>query len=131
MQTGSVGSAALLIAGTAVGAGVLAIPIQTGLAGLVPAVLGIILVWLAMLCAGLVLAGSLITYPLQNTDLPSLFQNELGTVGKWLSTIGYLIIFYGLMTAYLAGSVSVLGSLFSSADPGSLVPASSFPCAPF
>ena len=66
----------------------LAIPVQTGLAGLVPAVFGIILVWLAMLCAGLVLAGSLIASPLHNADLPSLFQNELGTVGKWLSTIG-------------------------------------------
>lgn len=114
MHPGSVGSASLLIAGTAVGAGVLAIPIQTGLAGLLPAVIGIILVWSAMLCAGLILAGSLITYPLQDTDLPSLFQNELGTIGKWLSTIGYLIIFYGLMTAYLAGSMSVLSSLFSS-----------------
>ncbi|MDZ7760129.1 MAG: aromatic amino acid transport family protein [Desulfovermiculus sp.] len=121
MHPGSVGSASLLIAGTAVGAGVLAIPIQTGLAGLLPAVIGIILVWLAMLCAGLILAGSLITYPLQDTDLPSLFQNELGTIGKWLSTIGYLIIFYGLMTAYLAGSMSVLSSLFSSTKAGYLL----------
>lgn len=121
MRPGSVGSASLLIAGTAVGAGVLAIPIQTGLAGLLPAVMGIILVWLAMLCAGLILAGSLITYPLQDTDLPSLFQNELGIVGKWLSTIGYLIIFYGLMTAYLAGSMSVLSSLFSSTKTGYLL----------
>lgn len=121
MRPGSVGSAALLIAGTAVGAGVLAIPIKTGLAGLVPAVIGIILVWMAMLCAGLILAGSLSTYPLQDTDLPSLFQKELGTMGKWLSTIGYLIIFYGLMTAYLAGSVSVLGSLLSSTKTGYLL----------
>ena len=49
MRPGSVGSAALLIAGTALGAGVLALPIQTGLAGLVPAVAGIILVWMTML----------------------------------------------------------------------------------
>jgi len=111
MRQGSVLSMALLVAGTAVGAGILGIPMQAGIAGIIPSMVGIITVWFAMLCAGLILARSLISVPHQKEDLPSLFQRELGLPGKWLSTIGYLIIFYGLMTAYLEGSVSVLGSL--------------------
>ena len=123
MQPGSTFSVSLLIAGTTIGAGVLALPVQTGLAGLAPALVGLTVVWAAMFGAGLILARSLTRSPHPHEDLPGLFCRELGQTGKWLSTLGYLIIFYGLMTAYLSGGVSIVSTLFHVPQSTSLLQA--------
>jgi hypothetical protein len=101
----------LLITGTTVGAGMLGLLIKTGLSGLVPSLLGMIVVWGLMLITAWILAGRIIASDHTTTDLPTLFQQELGTPGKWLSIIGYLIIFYGLLVAYLSGASSILDAI--------------------
>jgi len=101
----------LLITGTTVGAGMLGLPIKTGLAGLLPSLLGMIIVWGLMLGTAWILASRIIESDHRTSDLPTLFQQELGTPGKWLSIIGYLTIFYGLLVAYLSGASSILVNL--------------------
>lgn len=107
-------SITLLIVGNAVGAGILGIPIKTGPAGAGPSLLGLLGVWLLMLASGWVLALRLMAHPGRAGDLPTLYQRELGAWGKWLATAGYLVNYYGIMVAYLAGSTSVLHSLLGS-----------------
>ena len=102
---------ALLVTGTTVGAGMLGLPIKTGLSGLLPSLLGMVVVWGLMLSTAWILASSLIETGLTASDLPSLFQETLGAPGKWLSTTGYLIIFYGLLVAYLSGAAAILTDL--------------------
>ncbi len=109
----------LLIVGTAVGAGILGIPIKTGPAGLLPTLLGLLAVWLLMLAGGWVLALRIVARPEAAADLPTLYQRELGSGGKWLATVGYLVNYYGIMVAYLAGSAAVIHSLLgSTVSPG-------------
>ncbi len=111
--------ATLLIIGCAVGAGILGIPIKTGPAGLLPSLLGLVGVWLLMLASGWVLALRLMARAQSAPDLPSLYHQELGSWGKWLSSAGYLVNYYGIMVAYLAGSASVIYSLLGTAlSPG-------------
>jgi len=50
----------LLITGTTVGAGMLGLPIKTGLAGLLPSLLGMIIVWGLMLGTAWILASRII-----------------------------------------------------------------------
>ena len=101
----------LLITGTTVGAGMLGLPIKTGLSGLFPSILAMIVVWGLMLSTAWILASRIIASDHTTSDLPTLFQQELGTPGKWLSIIGYLTIFYGLLVAYLSGASSILVNL--------------------
>ena len=101
----------LLITGTTVGAGMLGLPIKTGLSGLLPSLLGMIVVWGLMLGTAWILASRIIASDHTTSDLPTLFQQELGTAGKWLSIIGYLTIFYGLLVAYLSGASSIFVNL--------------------
>lgn len=113
-QTTTVAHAALLIGGAAVGAGILGLPIQTGLAGFWPAMTGMIFLWAASLATAWVIAGAYLRCDDPNADLATIYQNELGPWAKWLALSGYLINYYGIMVAYLAGSGAVLKSLLGS-----------------
>ncbi len=104
-------STALLIAGAAVGAGILGMPVQTGLAGLGPALVGLVIIAVAMWVNAWILAEGLIRRGAEKQDLAWLFHQELGAGGRWLTVAGYLINYYGVMVAYLAGAGAVLAAL--------------------
>lgn len=103
---------ALLLAGAAVGAGILGLPVQTGLAGFGPSLIGLTIVALAMWVTAWILAEGLIKHGADKEDLAWLFHRELGSGGRWLTIAGYLINYYGVMVAYLAGAGAVLAALF-------------------
>ncbi len=102
---------ALLIGGAAVGAGILGLPVQTGLAGLLPSVLGQVLLAVALWVTAWIIAEGLIRRDAGNRDLAWLFEQELGPWGRWLTIAGYLVNYYGALVAYLAGAGAVLSTL--------------------
>lgn len=116
-QTTGMVHAALLIGGAAVGAGILGLPIQTGLAGFGPAMLGMTVIWAASMATAWVVAGAYLRCNDPNADLATIYQNELGPWAKWLALSGYLINYYGIMVAYLAGAGSVIRALSGPATP--------------
>ncbi len=107
---------ALLIAGTTIGAGILGLPIKTGLSGTIPTLLGMLLVWSIMLTTAWILVETILKSNDKEADLPSLLSHELGTWAKVVATVGYLIIFYGVLVAYLAGAACALSSLFAAPE---------------
>ncbi len=120
-QSSPIITMALLIGGAAVGAGILGLPVQTGLAGMLPALAGLVLMWAAGLASAWVIAGAYLRLGDTCADLPTLFARELGTWAKWLTVAGYLVNYYGIMVAYLAGAAAVLGSLLGLAGRQSLL----------
>jgi tyrosine-specific transport protein len=118
---GKVVTASLIVTGNMLGAGILALPIDLGPAGLLPAVLGALGVWALMTCTGLVIARQPFLAQNRDADLPTFFEVVLGPVGKWVSVAANLVIFYGLLTAYLAGVASVLVGSLDIAAPGWVV----------
>ncbi len=106
-------STALLIAGAAVGAGILGMPVQTGLSGFGPTVIGLVLIALAMWVNAWILAEGMIKNGADQEDLAWLFHRELGAGGRWMTVAGYLINYYGVMVAYLAGAGAVLAALLN------------------
>lgn len=108
----SILSVALFVTGATVGAGLLALPVQTGLAGIIPSAAGFFLAWGLMLGTGFILSNTFIRSERPVEDLPSLFEQSLGQWSKWLVIPGYLLVFYGVMVAYLCGSGSILVNLF-------------------
>ena len=100
-------TSAFVVTGFMVGAGMLAIPVNLGPSGFLPAVLCSLLVWLAMTGTGLIIAHQPFWKENPGADMPSLYEAELGRAGKWLSVAANLLILYGMLTAYLAGVSTV------------------------
>jgi tyrosine-specific transport protein len=104
------GNAALLIAGTAIGAGMLALPVLTAQAGFWPAML------LFALCAGLMACTGLLTIDAcervpGRPNLLSLAGATLGRSGRWITWIVYLGLFYSLLVAYQAAAGDIFAGM--------------------
>ncbi len=92
----------LLVSGTTIGAGMLALPIVTGFAGFWPSITLFVIYWLYMtFTAFLMLEANL--WMEEHTNLITMARRTLGRGGKIISWIVYLFLLYTLTTAYLAG----------------------------
>ncbi|MFC1461323.1 aromatic amino acid transport family protein [Verrucomicrobiota bacterium] len=103
---------AFLITGGLVGAGILALPVNTGLAGFVPSLVGMAVIGGAMFFTAVVLGYEATLTREATFNFPSLYGNYLGSTGKWIAIFANLLILYGLLTAYLTGATSITASLF-------------------
>jgi len=102
--------AILLISGTTIGAGMLALPVSTGLAGFFPSTILLTACWLFMVCTAFLMLevnlwmgvhGSLIT----------MAKKTLGRPGEVLCWVSYLFLLYALTTAYIAGSEPIFNGI--------------------
>ena len=109
LQVVSIG---FLIVGNLIGAGILALPINTGLAGFLPSLLGLFVTSAAMYYSAIILSTEAVKRQETTFNYPSLYQTYLGTAGKWIAVLANLIILYGLLTAYLTGITSIIDNLF-------------------
>jgi tyrosine-specific transport protein len=74
----------LMVTGNMVGAGILAMPVITGLSGLIPSLLGFILTWFLMILTALVISDQKVFAEDPDADLPTLFKKELNRGGAGL-----------------------------------------------
>ncbi len=110
-------SIGFLIVGNLIGAGILALPIKTGLAGFIPSLFGLLLTCGAMLYSSIILSREAVEKQQSTFNYPSLYQAYFGGVGKWIAVAANLVILYGLLTAYLTGITSIVNNLFGTAIP--------------
>jgi len=107
--SGSVLGGMLLVAGSCIGAGMLALPILTGLAGFFPSLSMLLLAWGFMTFTGLLLIEAHGWFG-KEVNLLSMTQRSLGSIGRWIAWSSYVFLFYSLLVAY----VSISGVIFSS-----------------
>ena len=112
-NTGSVFGGMLLVTGSCVGAGMLGLPILTGLAGFGPSFLMFVLVWLFMTVTGLLLVEANGWFS-HKVNFVSMVQHSLGKKGKFFCLTMYLFLFYALLVAYTSASGSLFASLVGS-----------------
>ena len=108
--------AVLLITGSCIGAGMLALPITTGISGFFPALCTFLLAWAFMLINAFLMLEISSSFSTQ-VNIISMAGRELGQMGRSLSWTLYLFLFYALSVAYISGS----GSLSASMAQGFLV----------
>lgn len=114
-------AAAALIAGNLVGAGILGLPINTGLAGMLPSLLALIAGGALMYLSALILGDQAVRSRSETFDYPSLYEAFLGRVGKWAAIGANMIILYGLLTAYFTGGARIVASLIGVSQQQSLI----------
>lgn len=102
MQTNRFLGSMLLVAGTSIGAGMLALPVSTAAYGFLPSVGLFIVCWFFMMVTGLLLLeANLWLKP--GSNIVSMATQTLGVGGKIIAWITYLLLFYSLMAAYVSG----------------------------
>jgi len=99
----------LLVAGTSIGAGMLALPVVTAFGGFFPALLVYFLCWLFMTCTGLLFLELCLKLP-PDANLVTMATTYLGRSGKIFAWILYLFLFYSLSIAYVSGGGGLLQS---------------------
>lgn len=119
-KSGSVLGGMLLITGSCVGAGMLGLPILTGMAGFFPSLIMFSIACLFMTITGLFLVEVGQWFDAR-ANFSTIISKMLGPFGKALCWILYLFLFYALLVAYIADSgvhsAAILKGVFSKHFP--------------
>lgn len=103
----------LLVAGTAIGAGMLALPVSTGMAGFVPSVVLLVLYSIYMTFTALLML-EVNLWVGEGNNLISMAKLTLGRWGQVVSWCLYLFLLYSLTTAYIAGGGPMMLAAFKA-----------------
>ncbi len=106
----SVLGGALLIAGTTIGVGMLALPVATGPSGFIPSVSIYVVSWIFMICTGLLLVEVCLWLP-PDTSFITMADRLLGPIGRHIFWVAYLFLFLTVMIAHVAGGGSILSDI--------------------
>lgn len=105
----------LLIIGTSVGAGMLALPVATSQLGFIGSSILLVLVWLYMTIGALLILEANLWLP-TNSNLISMARATIGTSGALISWLVYLLLLYSLLCAYIAGGGGLLANILKWND---------------
>jgi tyrosine-specific transport protein len=97
----------LLIAGTTLGVGMLAFPTVTSYGGFVPSMVLFVLIWLLMLASSFFFLDVNLSIK-GEVNMITMAEKTLGTWGKVLSWVVYLLLLYALTAAYIAEAAPCL-----------------------
>ncbi len=103
----------LLIIGTSIGAGMLALPVATAQAGFMNSLIFLVFAWAVMLIGALyILEVNLWFNP--GANMVTMAQETLGIFGKSITWSCYLFLLYTLLCGYIAGGGDVFHALLTN-----------------
>lgn len=100
----------LMILGTSIGAGMLALPVATAHENYWTSVELLLLAWLVMTVGALALLEVNLWLP-ENSNLVSMAKATLGFWGQIITWLVYLLLLYSVLCAYIAGSSDILRAI--------------------
>ena len=101
----------LLIVGTSIGGGMLALPVANAATGFWQSSLFLIVCWLVMTLGALFILEVNLYLP-SGKNMISMAYATLGKPGLVVAWLSYLCLLYTLLSAYISGGADVLGGLF-------------------
>ncbi|MGE3921111.1 MAG: aromatic amino acid transport family protein, partial [Gammaproteobacteria bacterium] len=91
----------LLIVGTSIGAGMLALPVATAPGGFLGAAILLLACWLLMTFSALVILEVNLWLP-PDSNIVSMAQKTAGRFAEVLAWVVYLLLLYSLISAYIS-----------------------------
>ena len=108
MSRSKVFGSTLIIAGTTIGAGMLALPLASAGIGFSTSLIIMLGLWALMAFTALLML-ELHQYADSSATLHTLAKQILGQKGKWVASFAMLFLFYSLCAAYIAGGGAQFG----------------------
>ena len=102
MTKSKVFGSTLIIAGTTIGAGMLALPLASAGIGFSTSLVLMLGLWALMAFTALLMV-ELHQFADSDATLHTLAHNILGNKGKWIASFAVMFLFYALCAAYIAG----------------------------
>ena len=103
-----------MVVGSAIGAGILAMPIQIAGGGFVWSSIVIVLAWAMLTITGLFVIEVTLALPTHTSSFSSMAAKTLGVPGRIVTWLAYLLLLYTLLCAYVAGEASLIAHVFES-----------------
>lgn len=97
----------LIVGGTAIGAGMLALPVTTAVNGFYPSIIAFFVVYIFSMATGLLFLELCLAMP-KNANIISMARHYLGPIGQFFAWILYIMLFYCLIIAYVDGGSSMV-----------------------
>lgn len=111
MSNGKFLGSILLLAGTAVGAGMLALPMVSASTGFVFSTFLIIFLWALMTFTALLILEVNLAFKVYHNSFGTMAFETLGRAGQIVAWLTCLLLLYSLTSAYIAGNGSLLTTL--------------------
>lgn len=114
----------LLIVGTSIGGGMLALPVATAALGMTNSIFFLTACWLIMTVGAFLILEVNLRLP-AGSNMVSMAKSTLGLPGQIIAWTSYLFLLYTLLAAYISGGTDVFNSLLLSVHivlPGWLTP---------
>ena len=102
---------ALIIAGTTIGAGMLAMPLTSAGMGFGMTLVLLVGLWGLLTYTGLLFMEVYQTAKEQDVGVATLAEQYFGIVGRVLATVSLLVLLYALLAAYITGGGSLLSGI--------------------
>ena len=102
----------LLIVGTSIGGGMLALPVANAATGFWQSSLYLLLCWAVMTLGALFILEANLYLP-RGKHMVSMAESTLGTPGLLVAWLSYIFLLYTLLSGYISGGADVFGSLFA------------------
>lgn len=100
-----------MIAGTTIGAGMLAMPLTSAGMGFGATALLLVGLWALLAYTGLLFMEVYQTAPQKDVGVASLAEQYFGLIGRVLATFSLLVLLYALLAAYITGGGSLLAGV--------------------
>lgn len=104
----------LLIAGTSMGAGMLALPITTGVGGYIYTLLLFLVCFGLMLVSLFLLLEATLWSTKPSANFATITYERLGPVGKYIAWLSFLLLLYAVAAAYISGGGSLAVRMLSA-----------------
>lgn len=111
MDTKMIGGV-LLIVGTSIGAGMLALPIVTASSGFISSSLLLAVFWAIMAFSSFLVLEVNLWFPPRN-NMITMARATLGKTGEIITWLSYILLLYSILAAYISGGSSLFSGLFS------------------
>lgn len=111
----------LLIVGTSIGAGMLALPIATAQLGFAGSLILLFVCWFVMTAGAFLILEVNLWMP-TNSNINTMARHTVGPIGQIVSWLAFLSLLYSLLCAYIGGGSDLFRNLLETA--GINVPAS-------
>lgn len=105
----------LLIVGTSIGGGMLALPVSTAEVGFTNSLFFLVFCWAVMTAGALLVLEVNLRLP-PGSNMISMAKSTLGLPGQIIAWITYLFLLYTLLAAYISGGSDVFNSLLIKAN---------------
>ncbi len=104
----------LLVGGTSIGAGMLALPLTTGAGGFLPSTLLFFIAFAFMLLSLFYLMEATLMSGKVNANLITICKEHLGPIGEFSAWLSFLLLLYSVAAAYLSGGGSLIADVISA-----------------